>query len=59
MASAAAVLALAIGARVADLAPFQAYPSLHAPVGVGQAALAIGLMVCALLPFAGRRGIER
>jgi len=59
MASAAAVLALAIGARVADLAPFQAYPSLHAPVGVGQAALAIGLMVCALLPFADRRGIER
>jgi energy-coupling factor transport system permease protein len=59
MASAAAVLALAIGARVADLAPFQAYPSLHAPVGAGQAALAIGLIVCALLPFADRRGIER
>jgi energy-coupling factor transport system permease protein len=59
MASAGAVLALAIGARVADLAPFRVYPSLHAPVAVGQAALAIGLIACALLPFADRRGIER
>jgi energy-coupling factor transport system permease protein len=59
MASAAAVLALAIAARAADLAPFHAYPSLHAPVGVGEAALAIGLVAFAVFPFADRRGIER
>jgi energy-coupling factor transport system permease protein len=58
-ASAIAVLALAIGARVADLAPFHAYPTLRMPLRVGEWALAAALLVCALLPFAERRGIER
>jgi energy-coupling factor transport system permease protein len=58
-ASAIAVLALAIGGRIADLAPFRAYPSLHAPASVGELALAAALLTCALAPFADRRGIGR
>jgi energy-coupling factor transport system permease protein len=58
-ASAVAVVALAAGARVGGLAPFQAYPSLHAPIGGSALAVSIGLLAWALLPFADRRGIER
>jgi energy-coupling factor transport system permease protein len=58
-ASALAVLALAIGGRIADLAPFHAYPSLHAPASAGALALAAALLICALAPFADRRGIGR
>ena len=58
-ASAVAIAALAIGARVAGLAPFQSDPSLHAPVGAGTVAVAVAIVLCALLPFADRRGIER
>jgi energy-coupling factor transport system permease protein len=58
-ASAAAVLTIALAARLAGLVPFQAYPSLHAPVGTGELAVAAALLGCALLPFADRRGIER
>lgn len=58
-ASAVALVALAVGARVAGLAPFQSDPSLHAPVGAGTVAVAVAIVVCALLPFADRRGIER
>jgi hypothetical protein len=32
---------------------------LRAPVGIGGLAVAAGLITCALLPFADRRGIER
>jgi energy-coupling factor transport system permease protein len=59
LASAAAVLGLAITARVADLAPFAAYPTLHGPVPGREVGLAMGLVVCALLPFLERRGIQR
>jgi N-acyl-L-homoserine lactone synthetase len=48
-----------IGGRIVDLARFSAYPSLHAPVGAGAIALAAGLLSCALLPFADRRGVQR
>jgi energy-coupling factor transport system permease protein len=58
-ASALAVVGLSVGARVFDLAQFLGYPSLHAPVGVGTVAIAVGLVVCALLPFADRRGVQR
>jgi energy-coupling factor transport system permease protein len=58
-ASAAALVSLALASRIADLAPFQAYPSLRAPVGPGVVALAVALLACALLPFVNRRGIER
>ena len=57
--SALALVALAIGARIAGLVKFTAYPSLHAPVGAGELAVAACLLACALLPFADRRGIER
>jgi energy-coupling factor transport system permease protein len=58
-ASAAAVLGLAIAAKVGGLAPFTAYPALRAPLTGGELALTAALLVCALLPFADRRGIER
>ena len=57
--SAVAIVALAIGARVAGLVPFSADPSLHAPVGAGAVGVAAAIAICALLPFADRRGIER
>jgi energy-coupling factor transport system permease protein len=59
VASALAVLVLAVVTRVAGLAPFRAYPALDAPVRWGELALAVALIACALVPFADRRGIER
>ena len=58
-AAAAAVIALVAGARLGDLVPFHAYPSLSAPVDASVLGVSVGLVVCALLPFADRRGIER
>ncbi len=58
-ASAAAIVALAIGARVAGLVPFSSGPSLHAPVGAGGVAVSAAIVIGALAPFADRRGIER
>lgn len=59
LASATTIVLLALTARVADLAPFGAYPVLLAPVSVGEITLSVGLVACALLPFVDRRGIER
>ena len=59
VASAVALVGLAIGTRVAGLAPFSSDPSLYAPVTAGGAAVAVAIVLCALLPFADRRGIER
>jgi energy-coupling factor transport system permease protein len=57
-AAAFALLTLAIVAAGAGLAPFTAYPLVHAPLGAGLWAL-VGLeIVLALAPFADRRGIE-
>jgi energy-coupling factor transport system permease protein len=56
-AAAAAIVALAIGGRLAGWARFESDPALHAPVGVAGLALAVALLACALLPFADRRGI--
>jgi energy-coupling factor transport system permease protein len=58
-ASAAAIAALALCARVLDLTPFQAYPALHVGTGAGTLALAAGLIAATLVAFADRRGIER
>lgn len=58
IASAVAVLGLAIAAKVGGLAPFAAYPALRAPLTAGEIALAAALLASALLPFADRRGIE-
>jgi energy-coupling factor transport system permease protein len=54
-----AVVALAVGSRVGGLVAFHAYPSLYAPVDASVLAVAGGLVLCALPPFADRRGIER
>jgi energy-coupling factor transport system permease protein len=59
LAAAGAVLGLAVLAGVANLEPFSAYPSLRAPVDSGELAVSAGLVICALLPFADRRGVER
>lgn len=56
-AGAGGVLALAIVGRVTGLAPFTAYPTLHAPVTVGEVGLSAGLLVAGLGPFAVRRGV--
>jgi len=58
-ASAAAIATLALCARVLNLAPLKAYPSLHVGTGAGTLGLAAALVAVALLPFADRRGIER
>ncbi|MGI8429844.1 MAG: energy-coupling factor transporter transmembrane component T [Solirubrobacteraceae bacterium] len=58
-AAALGVLAIAIGARIARLAPFQAYPSLHAPGGPDVWICGAALLACALIPFANRRGVHR
>jgi energy-coupling factor transport system permease protein len=56
-AAAIGTIAVAAGARISDLAPFDAYPSLHVAAGATQIALAAALVLCALLPFVDRRGI--
>jgi energy-coupling factor transport system permease protein len=57
-ASAAAILALAVGGRLAGAASFSAYPTLHMPTSAGTLALSAGLVLATLLPFCDRRGIE-
>jgi energy-coupling factor transport system permease protein len=56
-AAASAVFGLAVAVRIGELVPFQAYPSLRAPAGPSELALAGALLACALLPFADRKGI--
>lgn len=56
-AAATAILVLVIGARLDGIAPFEAYPAITAPLGVREWVLAIAIVVCALLPFADRKGI--
>lgn len=53
------VIALAVVARIGGLVPFQAYPALRSPAGVGVLFFSAALALCALLPFADRRGIVR
>ena len=57
-AAAAVVIALSVAGRVGGVADFDAYPLLSVDVGAGEIALAVGLLLVALLPFADRRGIE-
>lgn len=56
--SAVAVLGGAIAIRVAGVTPFQAYPTLHAPVTAAGLVATAALALCALLPFADRKGLE-
>ncbi len=57
--AAALVLGIAIAARAGSLAPFSAYPALHAPTGAGTLACGGALLAGALAPFAARRGTGR
>ena len=57
-ASAAAILALSLAARIGDLAPFHAYPGLYAPLPASEWALCAALIAAALAPFVERRGIR-
>jgi energy-coupling factor transport system permease protein len=58
-ASAVAVLGLSIGGRVFGQLGFSAYPTLSVATGVGAVAVSAAVLVCALAPFADRRGIVR
>jgi energy-coupling factor transport system permease protein len=58
LASAAAVLALALLGRLTGVAAFTAYPLLRMPFGAGLLVLCAALALAILLPFADRRGIE-
>jgi energy-coupling factor transport system permease protein len=58
-ASAVGVLALSIGGLAAGLVGFSAYPSLSVATGIPAVALSAAVLICALAPFADRRGIVR
>ena len=58
-ASSLALLALALGARLLDVAAFDAYPRTVVVSGPAEWLLAVAIVAVALLPFADRRGIER
>jgi energy-coupling factor transport system permease protein len=58
LASALAVLGIALWGRLAGAASFHAYPEVHVVVGAATIALGLGLIACALLPFADRRGVD-
>lgn len=58
-ASALAVTGVALASRVWGLTPFAAYPSLRAPAGVREIAVALLLVVLALSGFTQRRGMGR
>jgi energy-coupling factor transport system permease protein len=57
-ASAVALVGLAVAAAIGDWEAFSAYPRTVAPLDAGVLALAAALALCALAPFADRRGIE-
>jgi energy-coupling factor transport system permease protein len=59
LASALATAALIVAARLGGWAPFDAYPSLWAPVDPAVIAVSAGVLALTLAPFADRRGIER
>jgi energy-coupling factor transport system permease protein len=52
-----ALVGLVVAGRIAGLAGFAAYPRLHVAAGPADVALAVALVLCALMPFADRRGI--
>ena len=57
--SSAAVLAIAVAARLAGWAAFNAYPLLRAPAGARTLGVAAVLLVAALAPFLNRQGVQR
>lgn len=59
LASAVGVTVLALAGRYGGVATTRFYDEIHVATGPGAWALAAGLVLVALLPFASRRGIER
>lgn len=57
--AAVAVAGLAVAARVAGLAPLQAYPALRMGTGADAWLMGAAILVAALAPFAERRGLSR
>jgi energy-coupling factor transport system permease protein len=57
LAAGAGVAALTVAGRLAHVADFDPYPTLHGSGAGGAAALAAALALVALAPFAARRGI--
>jgi energy-coupling factor transport system permease protein len=57
-ASAVAVLALSLAARLSGAGSFSSYPRIEMPLGAGTFALSAALLAAALLPFCDRRGID-
>jgi energy-coupling factor transport system permease protein len=53
------VVAVSIVARATSAAAFSAYPALSVAAGPGALALAGGIVLAALAPFANRRGLAR
>ena len=58
-ASAVVLGAIGLASYVGDWEAFAAYPSFSAPTDAGLLGLAAALSLCALVPFADRRGIGR
>jgi energy-coupling factor transport system permease protein len=62
LASALAIVALAIGAKLAGIGDFQAYPTTHVSAGAAELALGVAFVAAAAAPFmglAGRLGVAR
>lgn len=57
--AAAAIAGLAVASSLGQLTPFRFYPTISAPFGWRQIAVAAAYILLALAPFAQRRGIER
>jgi energy-coupling factor transport system permease protein len=55
--SGAAIVALALIAKLAGLAAFHAYPLVSLSAGPATFAIAVSILAVALLPFADRRGV--
>jgi energy-coupling factor transport system permease protein len=58
LASAVAVVALAVAGRLSNAAHFEAYPTVQAPIGPGTLVLCVALLAAVLLPLVDRRGID-
>jgi energy-coupling factor transport system permease protein len=58
LASAIAIVGLALVGRLAGAVRFDAYPEVHAPIGAGTIVLCMAFLAAVLLPFGDRRGID-
>ena len=58
-ASAVALAAIAVASEIGGWEGFEAYPHLVAPVDARLLIVAAAVVICTLLPFADRRGVDR